>query len=153
VPIPDITDKGHLPPGIHACTVSELARRFGTASTQRKRLMKCLIGYLARLRDLGGVGGVLIDGSFTSDRPQPHDVDVVVPMPAPPDRRWLEGFARLMRESKDRYHVHTLPDSPGAPGTWADFLQRVKPIDQQMLGITDPNYRKGLLWLPLERNA
>jgi hypothetical protein len=33
--LPPLDDQGNLPPGIHLCTVEELAARFGSGSEER----------------------------------------------------------------------------------------------------------------------
>ena len=66
-----------MPPGIHRCSVEELAERFGHGSPERRVEMSELREFFAWCRQ-EGIVRVLINGSFTTARKSPNDVDVVV---------------------------------------------------------------------------
>ena len=75
--LPPFDDRGNLPPGIHRCSVDELAKRFGHGSPERLVEMSELREFFAWCQQVGIVR-VLINGSFTTARKSPNDVDVVV---------------------------------------------------------------------------
>lgn len=75
--LPPFDVHGYLPPGIYRCSVEELAQRFGHGSPERLVEMSELREFFAWCRQ-EGIVRVLINGSFTTDRKSPNDVDVVV---------------------------------------------------------------------------
>lgn len=75
--LPPFDDRGYLPPGIHRCSIDELAERFGHGSPERVVEMSELREFFAWCRQEGFIR-VLINGSFTTARESPNDVDIVV---------------------------------------------------------------------------
>jgi len=71
--LPDFTDSGDLPPGIHSASWSEFEKRFG-ATSHRQRLLGGLLAALRALRD-AGCGTAYIDGSFVTAKEVPGDYD------------------------------------------------------------------------------
>jgi hypothetical protein len=74
--LPPFDEHGHLPPGIHRCTVDELVERFGTGSVERVVETKELREYID-LAQKAGVLRLLVNGSYTTATSAPNDVDVV----------------------------------------------------------------------------
>ena len=86
--IPDMDQHGFLPADIHDCTLEELEQRFARDRWVDNRMRECrsrlfgrLRDYLAELRRIGLPAEVLVDGSFTTDKPKPGDIDLVVVLP------------------------------------------------------------------------
>ena len=75
--IPDLQDNGYLPPGIHPATLDEIEARFGWQSEIRQAQMESLRWLIDLLRRTGALR-IIINGSFTTDRVDPNDVDCVV---------------------------------------------------------------------------
>jgi len=75
--LPDFDDEGNLPPGIHRATIEEVAQRFGTGSPEREIEVRELMDFVVWARH-AGVKRILINGSFTTDKESPNDVDVVI---------------------------------------------------------------------------
>ena len=75
--LPPLDHRGYLPPGIHRCSIDELAERFGQGSPERQVEMAELRELVAWCRDLG-LCRVLVNGSFATVKQSPNDVDVVV---------------------------------------------------------------------------
>lgn len=71
--IPDLTDEGWLPPGIHPATWDEIETRFGTTG-RRRALLRGLKRALGNLRD-AGVQMAYLDGSFVTSKQTPGDFD------------------------------------------------------------------------------
>ena len=65
---------GYLPPGRHSASWSEVVERFAT-NAHRTELLGFLENALQLLRQ-AGCRQVWLNGSFTTDAAQPHDVDV-----------------------------------------------------------------------------
>lgn len=75
--IPDLQDNGYLPPGIHPATLDEIEARFGWQSEVRQAQMESLRWLVELLRQTGAVR-IILNGSFTTDRVDPNDVDCVL---------------------------------------------------------------------------
>ena len=78
--IPDLNAHGLLPPGIHECTLDELADRFsgeGFGSPRHKLVLR-LRAFLAEVRKTRFVAWVAVDGSFVTAKAQPGDIDLVL---------------------------------------------------------------------------
>lgn len=80
MPIPALTADGYLPEGVHDCTLAEIRERFGQfeKSDVRCRLFDRLESFMLQAKASGQVIAVIVDGSFTTAKPAPNDVDVIV---------------------------------------------------------------------------
>jgi hypothetical protein len=80
MPIPDLDDRGVLPPGLHSCSLDEIGERFGSfrGSDHRARLHDALVRYAAEARSTRVVRALVVDGSFVTSKPEPGDIDLVV---------------------------------------------------------------------------
>ncbi|SJZ36034.1 hypothetical protein SAMN02745119_00235 [Trichlorobacter thiogenes] len=70
-----------LPPGIHDITEDQLDNHFLSSfstSTTRQPLINGLKSFIAFLRKLGIPCEMWIDGSFTTNKVDPNDIDLVV---------------------------------------------------------------------------
>src|SRR5262245_50784289 len=79
--LPAFDDVGNLPPGIHLCSVAELAARFGSGSEERTAEVSELLQFIEPAKR-AGVRRLLANGSFVTGKLAPNDVDVVV-LPGP----------------------------------------------------------------------
>ena len=71
--IPQFTDEGLLPPGVHETDLEELKEKMGW-SRKRQRLLEGLEEVL-ELMATCGVVRVYLDGSFVTDKDRPNDID------------------------------------------------------------------------------
>ena len=80
VSLPALTAAGWLPPGVHLCSVSELAVAFapGGNPTRRGRLIDSVRDHFNDPTVKQYVEHVLVDGSFVSAKVEPGDVDMVL---------------------------------------------------------------------------
>jgi pimeloyl-ACP methyl ester carboxylesterase len=76
MPIPEFTALGLLPPGLHEATITELNERFGF-SDQRRRAIDSIRNLYA-LMSYSKATGILLGGSFLTNREFPGDIDIVV---------------------------------------------------------------------------
>lgn len=74
MPIPELNSRGELPEGIHTASVTEIEIAFGKSTERRQKLMFGLKLALQNLKS-AGVNKVFVDGSFTSQKEEPHDID------------------------------------------------------------------------------
>ena len=74
MPIPNLEANGELPVGIHIATVEEVEDRFGKTNDRRKLLMNGLKNALEQFEKVE-VKKVFVDGSFTTDKDEPNDID------------------------------------------------------------------------------
>jgi len=94
-------ENGNLPAGEHTARWEDIERSFGTGG-RRGELLRGLLELLRDLRS-AGVQDVWLDGSFTTDDPDPHDYDLC----------WSRKGAdvdRLPREFGYRDDVSVSPD-------------------------------------------
>lgn len=79
--LPAFDDVGNLPPGIHSCSVAELAVRFGDGSEERETEIKELFQFIEAAKK-AGIRRLLVNGSFVTGKLAPNDVDAVF-LPGP----------------------------------------------------------------------
>ncbi|WP_370324526.1 hypothetical protein [Euzebya sp.] len=86
MPLPEFDDDGMLPPGLHRATVDEvraaLVEAF-TTSTTRTAIHSFWQDRRAAVREHVDVVGEWLDGSFTSDKPDPADLDLITIIDGP----------------------------------------------------------------------
>jgi len=78
-------DTGLLPPGVHACSLREAEAAFGSHNATRRARWNCLLSCLDEMRVAGLRGALHIDGSFTTDKEHPGDVEVTLDVRGQPD--------------------------------------------------------------------
>jgi len=78
--IPEFTEAGLLPPGIHRATFEEFERRFAyfDRSDRRFRIFDKLRELHQQAKMSGIVRRILIGGSFVTDKPEPNDFDCIL---------------------------------------------------------------------------
>jgi hypothetical protein len=74
MPIPKLMANGELPPGVHIVSLAEVETSFGQTNHRRRQLMKGLKEALALFK-IANVSKVFVDGSFTTDKDEPNDID------------------------------------------------------------------------------
>lgn len=77
LPIPPLTEHGVLPVGVHKCTMAEIEAAF-VYNERRKGIWQKLGEYLELLKPIKEIRVLYIDGSFTTDKEEPKDVDIVI---------------------------------------------------------------------------
>ena len=78
--LPDLTNNGELPPGVHLATWPEFESRFGCSSPRRLWLS----GRFRTILELAATGGrlrrVFVWRSFVTAKPAPRDLDILLIM-------------------------------------------------------------------------
>jgi hypothetical protein len=80
VVLPDLTDAGELPPGVHTASWHEFESQFGGSSPRRLWLsirLRALVGLAATT---GKLRRVFVWGSFVTTKPAPRDLDILLIM-------------------------------------------------------------------------
>jgi hypothetical protein len=98
VPLPELTETGDLPPGVHLDSMPEVISRFGTGSARRKILALRLQRIHRIAVQTGDLGRFVVFGSFVTSKSEPNDVDVFMIMDDNFDVGQLVGEARLLFE-------------------------------------------------------
>jgi hypothetical protein len=76
VALPDFTETGDLPIGVHQASLAEAVARFGDGSNCRKRLATRLKRIHQIALDTGHLARFVLFGSFITDKHEPNDVDI-----------------------------------------------------------------------------
>ena len=74
MPIPPFNQYGLLPPGIHLASMEELVQKLGFSSKRQDLIEQGLKPVVERLKVLG-VHEMYLNGSFTTFKPSPGDID------------------------------------------------------------------------------
>jgi predicted nucleotidyltransferase len=79
--IPSFNDEGNLPPGIYRATLAEIANRFVQPRRMRRQaLTNTLVKFITYLLGFGPTE-IYIDGSYTTAKLLPSDVDIAIVFP------------------------------------------------------------------------
>lgn len=91
--IPALSDDGYLPKGIHDCSLDELFESFsgGSLSGRRAELCRKLIVFVEEIRSTNMAVGLIVDGSFVTQKTEPNDVDLILIL------RWDHDFTSVVR--------------------------------------------------------
>jgi hypothetical protein len=78
--IPEVDDRGYLPSGVHDASLEEVLERFGRfrETDRRMALGARLAAFIEEARGTGLVECLIVDGSFTTSKRQPGDIDLIV---------------------------------------------------------------------------
>lgn len=123
--IPDFTNDGLLPPGVHKATLEELREKLGF-SRRRMVLINGLEGALALMFGCG-VRRVYMDGSFVTDKPRPNDIDGCYDVEPGVDVSSMAPIWPLTHQnrvrSKERFGVEFFPADIIEAGSGQPFLR------------------------------
>ncbi|MFQ5855534.1 MAG: hypothetical protein ACE5LU_07835 [Anaerolineae bacterium] len=75
--LPELQENGFLPVGLHLADLDEIRERFGQTSERRQALFGRLQTFVGLARQVGALR-MFVGGSFTTAKPDPRDVDVVI---------------------------------------------------------------------------
>jgi hypothetical protein len=144
--IPALDENGYLPVGVHECTLRDIKERFGSfrSSDKRPALFKKLEEFVAEVRAAQFAVAILVNGSFTTARAEPNDIDVVLVLAKghdvtanlPPRQYNLVSRSRVQR----RFGFDILAVRDGTPE-----LEEAVAFFMQVRGA--PAARKGMLRL------
>lgn len=93
---PEFDDNGDLPVGVHQAMLDEVIEHFGSP-TLRRRLVGQRLERIYKLAiSTGAVARFVVYGSFITNKPDPHDVDVFMLMEDSFDSNQVTGEAALV---------------------------------------------------------
>jgi hypothetical protein len=126
--IPQFTDEGLLPPGVHETDLEELKGKMGW-SRKRRELLEGLEEAL-ELMASWGVVRVYLDGSFVTDKDRPKDVDGCYDLAEDVSAEDLGRLAPIFppspsnrAEAKRRFGVDFFPAAATELGSGQPFLR------------------------------
>jgi hypothetical protein len=138
--IPPFRVDGFLPEGVHLALESEAIFRFGTSSPQRRRLVLRLRRWI-ELSRITGCRRFLIDGSFVTAKPAPHDIDAVVLLPSDFHEQLSRGNGAALELEENL--LSRLPDEIFAAedeidwAEWVEFFSRTREADGRRKGLVE----------------
>lgn len=146
MPVPDFTECGLLPPGIHDCSLVEVS--VALCSNQRRlEIWEGLLGFKNWANALPSPKAFLIDGSYVTDKPIPGDVDLVVDVTDCNDadrEQWFNAWEAHHEYVKNTFHVDFYPFVVGLGNDFSAFFQYIR-IDEALRRGISPALRKGIL--------
>lgn len=107
MPIPVFDRHGLLPPGVHDCSLAEIAEKLGTGS-HRQRLVHLFHEFIVTEIRPDFDEPLYVDGSFVTGTELPNDVDVVLDLRHATESKQVKGL-RFMKEQprfSKHYDVH-----------------------------------------------
>jgi hypothetical protein len=82
MPLPALNSEGALPPGIHMALLKEVIMLFGSGTTARQEVTRRLEEVHRLAAMTGHLRRLFIWGSYVTDKPSPHDVDIMLVLSA-----------------------------------------------------------------------
>ena len=145
--IPQLDDRGLLPPGEHACRIDEVPPRF-CVNDHRTALWGSLCNNFfptLHANNLGPDDGqMVVGGSFFSDKPQPEDIEATLVFPAttPAAECWrcLLMWSQNHTRWKETFKIDYYPTLPG-DNNFALFFGYVGPKTAEAKGLHEKDLR------------
>jgi hypothetical protein len=151
MPIPVFTADGYLPPGIHECSLAEVAERFGQfqGTDKHPRLFRDFERLFRVAESTGYFRAIVIDGSFVTNIDAPNDIDLILVFKAGHDfdaeTRPFEYNVVSRSQVRRLYGFDVAYSEVGS-------VALSKQITFFSMLRNNPDQRKGLLWLDIESN-
>ena len=138
--IPPFRLDGYLPEGVYRCSEAEVTFRFGSSSRRRRRLVLRLRRWIELGRQVGAKR-LLMDGSFATEKEEPHDIDTVILLPQ-------DFTQQLEREHEPALELEEMlltrrPEEIFAAEDeadweeWVDFFSRTRELDGRRKGLVE----------------
>ncbi len=141
--IPEFTDQGYLPRGLHPCSLEEIQERFGSFlwTNRRAVLNRKFLEFVHEIRATDLVAWLVIDGSFATDKPEPNDMDLILVLHAGHDfsaeLRPFEYNVVSRRCVQRRYEFDVLVARENSPelAEYIEFFEQVRGESQLRKGL------------------
>ena len=141
--IPDLDDAGFLPEGVHECSLDEIDQRFGgnQSAFRRSALFAKLREFIQEVRSTGMAAGLIVDGSFITNKTEPNDIDLVLILPDEHDfnavLRPFEYNVLSRRRVFKRYAFDVLVARDNSPELleYVEFFQQIRGETDRLKGI------------------
>lgn len=145
--IPQLTCHGILPEGVHSCAGVDFQHAFAT-NDRREELHTKLLRFLNWLKTKNiTVIEFYADGSYTTSKTAPSDIDLVLDIDGLPGSAAVEAFKLWQSERayiKAEFEVDYWVTFSGAPRRLEEFFQYIKPQEAADRGLQSGD-RKGIL--------
>jgi hypothetical protein len=136
--IPKFRTDGYLPEGLYFASETEVLFRFGS-SNRRRRLLALRLRRWIELARLVGAIRLLIDGSFVTAKPEPHDIDSVIFLPSDFKNQVAQGIEAaivlenmiLTRRPEEIFAAEDDIDW----NDWIEFFSRTREADGRRKGL------------------
>jgi hypothetical protein len=89
--LPEMTNSGELPLGVHQATLQEALQRFGKGDAQRVVVGQRLERIYQIAVTTGHLARFVVFGSFVTQKPEPNDVDILMIMDDAFDARFSKA--------------------------------------------------------------
>jgi len=129
-------DDGVLPTGIHDCTLDEIDSVFGRfqRTDHRMTLTKKLRQLIGELQFGKLAKELIVDGSFTTAKERPEDIDLLVILPS--DFVWLtdmkpfqyNSISKRMVRNVYRFDLFAVNEGSEEHHEFLELFQQVKPF-------------------------
>jgi hypothetical protein len=138
--IPKFRTDGYLPEGLYFASETEVLFRFGS-SNRRRRLLALRLRRWIELARLVGAIRLLIDGSFVTAKPEPHDIDSVIFLPSDFKNQVAQGIEAaivlenmiLTRRPEEIFAAEDDIDW----NDWIEFFSRTREADGRRKGLVE----------------
>jgi hypothetical protein len=97
--LPDFDKNGYLPPGIHAASLAEVVKRFGTGFQTRSKQAELLRQVVEAAKAYTTIKRVLVWGSFVTTKLEPADLDYSI----------VVSITHRQTKIKDEHHRFFVP--------------------------------------------
>src|SRR5436853_278688 len=138
--IPSFRPDGYLPEGLHLATEADVTFRFGSSSPRRRRLALRLRRWVELARQVKA-RRLLIDGSFVSAKPEPHDIDAVILLPEDFQmqvERGIDAALELEQMLLTRRPEEIFAAEDDADwNAWVEFFSRTRESDGRRKGLVE----------------
>ena len=144
--IPELNVHGVLPVGQYDCSAAEIAVRYSYNHT-RTAIWGGFERFIQWASTQPQPSKILVDGSFTSDKDHPRDVDIVFDLDGCAldcQQHWFTVFVQQRVAIKATYSVDFWIYFPGFPKDLRAFFEYLRPEEALARGM-GPESRKGLL--------
>lgn len=141
--IPEFNERGHLPAGVHTCTLDEIQETFGSfqRTDRRPKLFERLKEFVEALKLSDIVESVMLDGSFVTNIDEPSDIDLVLVLKPnhdfaaelPPFR--YNVLSRRMVRKTFRFDILVARQQSEELDEYIEFFQQVKEQPQLTKGL------------------
>ncbi len=148
--LPSLDPCGLLPSGIHGVTLEEIEVAFGGSNPRRAELFGKLRQFVDLARGFKLFTSLFVDGSFTTDKQLPGDVDAVLELPRA-NLPALLGHPDVLtiwnpKAVKATYEVHLFIEPPPTP--MVRYFQGLR-TSEALARALAPAHQRGILKVTL----
>ena len=148
--IPEFTEHGLLPAGLHDCNIGDVENDL-CWNDHRRAIWSKFCEFLDWAATMPKPSAILIDGSFVTDKAAPSDVDVAVDVTAcdtDAQNAWFVAFGRKHHAHKVNFATDFYPYTKEYGNDFGSYFQYVR-VQQALERGVSADQRKGILRINL----